>query len=342
MRKEIFKRFIKDKLLTIVLFLGGTSCIITFYHISEPVNTEIFYPVSIGIFLLIVCLLVDWLRYYPTNKALILLQMNKAAEIQSHTEEQKAFHELLNKVTGQFTEINNQFKEENKERLYFLSHWMHHLKTPVSVIELIINKENQSKELNEILEKIKFENNRLHTYIQQGLTMIRMESFENDLELKAVDLLSSLRRLINERKRECIYQSIYPSIEFEGELAWIITDSKWNDLLLEQIISNAIKYSGPKSGNKKLIFQIKRKGEHIYLTIIDEGVGIPAYDLDRLFQPFFTGEYGRKFSSSTGIGLYLSKRIADKLGATINIESEPTKGTAVTITWLMATNLSNS
>ncbi|MBM7661041.1 signal transduction histidine kinase [Bacillus mesophilus] len=340
MKTEIFTRFIKDRFLTIVLYLLSTTSIITFFHLTEPVNTEIVYPISIGGFMLIVCLVIDWIRYYPTNKALAAIHMNKDEDLQPQTEEQKAFQQLINKIRGEYNRRNNQYKEQNKERLYFLSHWMHHLKTPVSVIELIINKENKSHEVNEVLEKIQLENNRLHTYIQQGLTMIRMESFENDLEVKSVDLLPALRKLINERKKECIYQSIYPSIEFEEESAYIITDPKWNDILLEQIISNAIKYSAPQTGSKKLIFQLKRKGNHIFLTIIDEGVGIPSYDLERVFHPFFTGENGRKFSNSTGIGLYLSKKIADKVGATITIKSEISKGTEVTIQWLMGKTLS--
>ncbi|WP_231575048.1 sensor histidine kinase [Bacillus sp. B-jedd] len=235
---------------------------------------------------------------------------------------------------------NNVLKNQNKERLYFLSHWMHHLKTPVSVMELILNKEDQEKDIAEMFKIIRQENNRLHTSIQQGLAMIRTESFENDLEVRSVDLIPSLRKLINERKKECIYQSIYPSMEFEGQSAIIATDPKWNDILLDQIISNGIKYSAPKAGNKKLIFRIKRTGKRISLTIEDEGIGIPSYDLERIFDAFFTGDNGRAFSNSTGIGLYLSKKIADKLGADISIDSLPSKGTAVTIRWLAGTDTS--
>ncbi|SEN01498.1 Signal transduction histidine kinase [Mesobacillus persicus] len=339
MQKELFTRFIKDRFHIIFLYLASISSIVTFFHLSEPVNTEVFYPMSIGVFLLVVCLTIDWLRYYPTNRAIAAKLMNQDAELQPHTEEQKVFQQLVNKMTSEYTRKNNELKEQNKERLYFLSHWMHHLKTPVSVMELIITKEEKSNESADSFEKIKNENNRLHTFIQQGLTMLRMESFENDLEIRSVDLLPSLRKLINDRKKECIYQSIYPSIVMDGENAFIVTDPKWNEILLEQIISNAIKYSGPLDGSKKLIFTIERNGQHISLTIKDEGVGIPAYDLERVFQPFFTGENGRKFSNSTGIGLYLSKKIADKLGATIHIQSEPAKGTVVTIQWLAGTDI---
>ncbi len=171
--------------------------------------------------------------------------------------------------------------------------------------------------------------------------MIRMDQFENDFEVQSVDLVASLRKLINARKKEMIYQSIFPAIESDEKDASVITDPKWNEILIDQIISNAIKYSSLKEGSKKLVFKVERVGEHILLSIMDEGVGIPEYDLERVYQPFFTGENGRKHRDSTGIGLYLSKKIADKLGAGINIHSRLGEETIVTIRWLAGQNPGN-
>lgn len=330
MLKGLIFNFLKDRLLLILIFLLNTAIILLFFHLSEPANSEFFYPLSIAVFLLIVYLLFDWFRYYPANRALALLQRNQNVEMQPHTAEQEAFHELLNKLVSEHSQKYNDLKEQSKERVYFLSHWIHHLKTPVSVIELILSKEENT----EVLKKIQQENSRLLSSIEQGLTMIRMDSFENDFEVNAVDLILSLRKLINARKKEWIYQSIFPSIELEGESAFIISDPKWNEILIDQIISNAIKYSSLKAGSKKLIFRVERIDKHIDLSIIDEGIGIPDYDLERVFQPFFTGENGRKHANSTGIGLYLSKKIAERLGAAITIESRIGEGTALTIRWL--------
>jgi len=326
----MIKAFLKDRLLLILLYIFNLASILLFFYLNVPADTEFFYPVSIGMFLLLVYLVIDWLRFFPANSAVVQQLRNQDGAFQAYTEEQKAFKKLLSKTSGEHSRKYTELKEQNKERIYFLSHWMHYLKTPVSVIELIINKEEKT----EVLEKIQQENKRLHSSIEQGLTMIRMDSFENDFELKSVDLLSTLRKLINARKREWIYQSIYPSIEFEEEQALIITDPKWNEILIDQIISNAIKYSGKKEGKQKLVFQIERIAEHICLAIVDQGVGIPDYDLERVFQPFFTGENGRKYPNSSGIGLYLSKKIADKLGTGIEIQSTSGKGTTVRIKWL--------
>lgn len=334
MLKDILIKFLKDRTLLIVFYLINMTCIISFFHLSELANTEFFYPLSIGVFLLTIYLVIDWIRYFQTNRAIEWMLRDQLVELQPYTEEQKAFQQLLHKIIGEHSSKYNKMKEQNKERLYFLSHWMHYLKTPVSVIELIMSKEEKTKETAEVFEKILQENKRLHTSIEQGLTMIRMENFENDLEVKSVDLLSSLRKVINGRKRECIYQSIFPSIEFEGKTAYVVTDPKWNELLLDQIISNAIKYSSLKSGNTKLICLVEERENFTTLSISDEGAGIPLYDIERVFQPFFTGENGRKFANSTGIGLYLCKKIADKLGQTITIQSKVSEGTTVTIRWL--------
>lgn len=337
MFKKICKKFIKDRFLLICFYLFNLICVISFFYLSESANTEFFYPFSIGVFLLFLYLVIDWFRYYQTNRAIELMLSGQYAEIEPHTEEQKAFRQLIVNLIREHKDKYNEMAEQNQERMYFFSHWLHYLKTPVSVIELIINKKGETGETDDVYSDILQENRRIYNAIEQALTMLRIEKFENDLEVKSVDLVDTLRKVINRRKREFIYHSIFPSIEFQGKDAYVVTDPKWNEILLDQIISNAIKYSSIKQGNKNLIFQIEQNEKYIILSIIDEGVGIPSYDLERLFQPFFTGENGRKFPNSTGIGLYLCKKIADKLGQTITIHSEVSVGTTVKIRWMAGT-----
>lgn len=335
MHSEIFKNFFKDRALLIYFYIINMVSVIAFFHLSEPRNQEFFYPLSIGMFLLILYLTIDWFRYYQTNRAIEQKLRNQFVEIEPHTEEQKAFQRLLNKNIREHTGRYNKMREQNQERYYFLSRWMHHLKTPVSVIDLIVEKEEINQENpTEALKLIKRENKRLYTSIEQGLTMIRMESFENDMEPRKIDLVRGLRKIINNRKHEFIYNQLYPSIEFEKESAVVVTDEKWNEILLDQLISNAIKYTYAQEGSKKILFRIANQQEYITLSIIDEGVGIPKYDIDRVFEPFFTGENGRQCRNSSGIGLYLCNKISEKLGQTLTIQSEVSKGTMVQIKYL--------
>lgn len=105
-------------------------------------------------------------------------------------------------------------------------------------------------------------------------------------------------------------------------------------LMLEQIISNAIKYSKEDGKSKKLYIDIKESGEKTLLSIKDEGIGIPSFDLNRFFEPFFTGENGRAHQDSTGIGLYISSEIVKRLGHKLEIKSEPKKGTEVVVEYI--------
>ncbi|KHF39644.1 sensor histidine kinase [Halalkalibacter okhensis] len=336
MYKRILINFLKDKLLLITIYSVSIIFIILFFHLSQPANSELLYPIFIGLFLLIVLLLIEWSRYYPFNKKVLLLLDGENLELKPITEEQIVIKKLVTKFNFGFNQEINELKENNKERIYLLSHLMHNLKAPVSVIELIVEqhtKVNEEGRFTEAFSRIKQENKRLHNSIEQGLTMIRMESFENDFEPQQVNLLSSLRKVINSRKSEFIYNRVFPVIENEKNVQ-VITDGKWNEAILEQVISNAIKYSSSRKGNKKIYFKIEEEGDYINLVLKDEGIGIPTYDLDRVFEPFFTGDNGRAYYNSSGIGLYLCKQIATKLGQKITIHSEATKGTEVTIRYL--------
>lgn len=334
MDKELFGNFIKDRFILIVFYLFNMICIILFFHLSEPKNTEILYPLFISLFLLIVYLIIDWLKYYPFNKAL----KGSSEYLYPQTKEQKRICDVLNETKAQSTKKYYRLQERNNENLYFLSHFMHFLKTPVSVIALITSKEKNSGN-SAVLEKIERENKRLHTSIDQALTMVRMEEFEQDLEIRAIDIFQIIRKIVNDRKRECIYHHIFPVIECKEEQISVVSDTKWIDILLDQVISNAIKYSSLKEGKKKLRFNIEKQKDTVKLSVSDEGIGIPPYDIDRIFDPFFTGENGRKTFNSSGIGLYICKKIAVQLGHHLSVHSEVDRGTTIVIQFKHANEL---
>ena len=326
MKKTLVSRFIKDRLLLIGFYLINVGVLITFFHLIEPSVTEVVYPLLFSLFILSLYLLIDWMRYYSFNRALYQAKRNENVKMNPHTCEQTLMLELLEKQKEESIRNYHCLKEQNDSNLYFLSHFMHYLKAPLSVITLLVG--NDKKE-DPALEKINVEAGRMLAAIDQALTMTRMESFENDMEVRASDLTQLIREVINERKREFIHHGIYPVIDCPFEEVVIATDRKWCKALLEQIVSNAIKYSTMKEGRKRLSFIIEQQEKSFRLSIRDEGIGIPAYDLEYVFNAFFTGENGRKTASSSGIGLYMCKRIADRLGHSISLASEVGKGTTV-------------
>ncbi|ETI70128.1 sensor histidine kinase [Neobacillus vireti] len=333
MSKMLLGNFFKDKKSIILIYLVNTAILIIFFNMIHPSNLEILYPISISLFLLAILIVMEWSKYYKFNHH--LLQSNHdRLDLKPVTNEQAEVFKLIHTLNKQYVREINELKSSHEENVQFLYQWMHNLKTPISVIELIIQKYSAEQTLPVVvLKNIKAENDSLFTSIEQVLNMIRFENIAMDFEPRAVALVASIKTVINEKKSQFIYNHVYPVVHADLECS-VITDQKWNQFLLDQLISNAIKYSDTGAGNKKLVFTIFQENEYTYLSIKDEGVGIPVYDLPRVFDPFFTGENGRKFRNSTGIGLYICKKIADRLGHQLEITSEVGKGTEVTIKYL--------
>lgn len=206
------------------------------------------------------------------------------------------------------------------------------MKTPVSVINLIVQREKEKADT-EIIKNIEEENYKLRNGLDQILNVIRLDEFSRDYEPEVVDLVELIKEAINLRKNQFIYGNVFPKIQFNMDNALVLTDKKWSHFIIDQIISNAVKYS--KKGEKEHVyFNIIRESNKTYMLIKDEGVGIPNYDLKRIFEPFFTGENGRNFQNSTGIGLYMCKKIAENLGHEISVTSSLGEGTTVKVTYI--------
>ena len=182
------------------------------------------------------------------------------------------------------------------------------------------------------IDALETELSRLDGGLNMLLDLQRIEELEKDYEPERINLTEEVRVAINNNRSLFINSGVFPL--FESENVYVFTDKKWNQVLINQILSNAVKYSKGEE-NKHVYFDIQQMnaqsdGQHkVILTIKDEGIGISEYDLPRVFQPFFTGENGRKGYNSSGIGLYLCKTICDRLGQEITIEND--NGCKVTI-----------
>jgi two-component system, OmpR family, sensor histidine kinase YxdK len=335
MNKKIVKEFFVDKSSYVSIFLINSFILIIFFNLSNS-SSEIVYPMLISISLLGVFIAIEFIKYYSFNYKLEKLkEKDYTINLKPSNYERKRVEKVYNLLFERYMNELNNAKDTYSRRSHFISQWIHKLKTPISVIELITQKCSNSEDISKkVVAEIKAENDSLYNSVEQVLTIIRLEAFQKDFEVEAIDLLTSLRRVINERKNGFIYNKIFPVINTQIDKALVLSDSKWNEVILSQIVSNAIKYSATKERDKKIYFTICRNEKHTFLSIKDEGVGILEYDINRIFDPFFTGENGRKFRDSTGIGLYICKEIANKLGHDIDIKSVPGSGTEVVIKYL--------
>lgn len=265
------------------------------------------------------------------------------------TAEQRIAGEFAHSAYSHYTSEMLTRDERSQFHIDFTNRWAHAMKTPVSVIDLLVqqSRETESQEMCALFESIQEENERIAHGLDMMLGMARQERFSVDLFPERVDLAELAREVINKHKKEFIRYSIYPRIEVTAGNACVETDRKWIAFVIDQLLSNAIKYTrvAPSDDNKRLLIRIEDKikaeadagtsasVDAVTLTVEDWGVGIPEHDLPRIFDPFFTGENGRLAPESTGMGLFLANRISRELGHSLTVRSERGRGTAMTMTF---------
>ena len=224
-------------------------------------------------------------------------------------------NKAMNDEIGEFKRGINDYKE-------YIELWVHEIKTPIATCKLLI--ENNESPLTESIgeEVCKLEN-----YIDQALFYTRSNTLEKDYIIKEMSLSSCVNKVLNNNAASLIKKKVKISL---GDLEkGVYSDSKWIEFILGQIISNSIKYMNKE--HKELKIYCNENSKYVILNIEDNGAGISEKDISRVFDKGFTGENGRKFGKSTGIGLYLCKKLCKKLGLDITLISEEGKFTRVSI-----------
>ena len=234
---------------------------------------------------------------------------------------------VSNMLNQQYNQYRLKIQEQNKihnDHLTFINHWIHQMKTPVSVINLLL----QEYEGEEVSSNIQQELDKIDKGLNMAMYFARLDQFQKDFSVEKVNLYNDVIELVNKERRLFIKNRIIPKVELDKDLV-VYSDKKWLRFIIEQIIINGVKYS--KDYGKYLIIKNIENSEYIIINIIDEGIGIPKKDIKRVFEQFFTGNNGRKFGESTGMGLYIVKKVCDNLGHRVEIKSEIEKGTRVSI-----------
>ena len=236
--------------------------------------------------------------------------------------EGKILNNILKTLSKDMNERVKYFKDEQLEYREYIETWVHEIKTPISSTKLIL--ENDDSKLS---ERVNYEIRKVENYIDQVLYYARSSDVSKDYIIKEVDLRAVVMKSIKSNSRDFINKKI--KLELKEVSGKIFSDAKWIEFIINQVIVNAIKFS---EANKGVVEIYSEEYENnIVLTIKDNGVGISDKDIDRVFEKGFTGENGRRFGKSTGIGLYLCKKLCSKLGLGITITSKVNEGTKVNI-----------
>ena len=238
--------------------------------------------------------------------------------------EAEPFYHILKKSSKSMREEINKEKSKLKDYKEYIEQWIHEVKTPISLIKLI-EENNKTTKSSAILMQLE----EIDRYVEQALFYARSEDVDKDYLVKEISLQGCVNRVITRNKQGFILNDIDICIDNIDKTVYC--DSKWLEFILNQIIVNSIKYRNNKNPRIKVYTSGIKNG--IKLIIEDNGIGIPRDELDRVFEKGFTGNLGRLNSKSTGIGLYLCKKLCDKLGLLIDIESEIDRYTKVIITF---------
>ena len=204
------------------------------------------------------------------------------------------------------------WQRERQESLDYYTTWVHQIKTPIAVMRMTLQGED-TDEHRELLAELF----RIEQYVDMVLSYIRLGSEQTDFLFKEYDLDTIIKQAIHKFAPQfvrCRIRLIYEPVEMK-----VLTDEKWLLFILEQLLSNAIKYT------RKGTVTITVSPDQI-LSVTDTGMGIAPEDLPRIFEKGFTGYHGRADKKATGLGLYLCKQTAGKLGIDISVQSEPGKG----------------
>lgn len=274
---------------------------------------------TLAVFFLMV--LFQWSRYKKRVDKVQLL--NRTTH---HSFEDEAIDSLDEAYEMQYRHLEKEFelfREEThtkeKDQLDYFTLWLHQIKTPISVISLILQRsEDDSKEKQQLEQELIYLNN----YTHMALNYLKLEETGKELDLAEIKLGSVIKETIKNYSLLFIYNDI--SLDFNIGDETVLTDRKWLQVLIEQILSNSLKYS--PGGSIKIYLSTPSR-----LIIEDTGSGIRKEDLPKIFEKGYTGLNGRLHEKSTGLGLFLSRKICQRLGHTLTIESEIGVGTKATI-----------
>jgi len=331
------KLFFKEHALLIVVQVLQMLVILSIFWLAGYRDIQLFLYAAFLSFFILGCYL---LSYYLLRRRLYqrlnqpLESLDDSLQKTDDAPISKAFDQLLRNQYILFQSKLETVEKEQEGHRRFMDQWVHQMKTPLSVIELTAQNLDEPDSSN-----IREETERMKTGLNTVLYMARLRTIEQDFHIKPVNLVKLVDEVNGENKRFYIRNKVYPKLEVEKEGMIVETDEKWLYFILSQLIQNAVKYSSHIS-NRIVISLYEREKEAI-LEVKDFGIGIPETDKRRIFDPFFTGENGRKFRESTGMGLYLVKETADNLGHRIEMESEAGKGAVFRIIFSKTQNLTS-
>ena len=311
-----FYDYFKDKLLVIVLNIFCMILLSLYLSMFGNRKEEILIIDFAWCFVMTIFLYTDYFRRKKYLKEILeILQELKEkyliSDIISKPQklEDKIYQNILRSCNKAMLEKINNIKHERSEYKDYIEQWVHEVKIPLSAAKLICDNNK-----NDVTKRILFQLEKTDKYVEQALFYARSETVEKDYLIKETELEDIVNKAVFSNKQLLISSKVNVKIDCKHN---VYTDNKWIIFILNQLIVNSVKY-----GAKNLEFFSTKNDEKVTLSIKDDGIGISKADLPRVFEKGFTGSNGHNNQKSTGIGLYLCKKLCEKIGVEIEINSK--------------------
>lgn len=311
----MFKDYLKKTYPIYLLYFLFIFCTVTVFIICQTLVDLIIYMLSLYFSIILLYFLLDYRKYKQHHQYLIYLKDNPELfdnlPQESYLEE-KTYQEMLQILQKKIFQLKQENQQKYNNTIDYYTKWVHQIKTPIAGLKLIIQNDYPDEKM--LVELLKIEQ-----YVNMALQYICLDHIHHDLSFQKISLDYLVSQEI--KKQSLFFFEKDIKVDYQIKDIQILTDEKWSAFVIEQILSNALKYTQQGS--------IKFYNDHEKLYIQDSGIGIKESDLPRVFERGFTGFQGRNDKKASGLGLYLCKNIFDKLGHLISIESTIGKGTTV-------------
>lgn len=318
-RREVIKDCLKKNKLAIILFvLMSVLDMVVFYLYDVLLEPLVYATLLVFVFLIIYLVVEMFLENHAAkqrarNMANILVTGTDGIDLSTLRDEDYA--DMIETLSQEVNRLKTDYAEKALADESYYTAWVHQIKTPIAVMKLQLTEDSDA---HRILSSELF---RIEQYVEMVLDYVRLDSDSNDLVIQEYALDEIIREVLRKYATQFVLRKL--KLTYEGTTQKVVTDRKWLGFMLEQLISNAIKYT-PQGGISILV-----EGNRIKVT--DTGIGIASEDIPRIFEKGFTGNNGRIGEKSSGLGLFLTKKAAGLLAAKLSCESEVGVGTTFTI-----------
>ena len=325
------RRYWKNRLPFLLTNLVCMAALTVFLLVcGNSVSAVVLILIVWALILLTGLVLTYWKRKRQMKKLLDMAEqlserylISEVMELPEQAEDQ-VYYQLLKMAGKSMLEQIGDVERERLEYKEYIEQWIHEIKTPITAMKLLCENHRMdwTKELLLELEKT-------NRFTEQALYYARSEHTEKDYSVREMALSQVVHQAIADNKYLLLQSGM--RLEVEEMQDTVYSDEKWVRFILNQIISNAVKYHSLQQPTLHIFAE--RLGDQVLLSIADNGIGIPESDLPRIFEKGFTGQNGRTIRSSTGIGLYLCKRLGDKLGIGLSASSAGSGGTTIALSF---------